>query len=157
MSTPQTVHQALIEKEKTLALAESCTGGHLAAKLTSIPDASKYFQGSLITYSNSLKEKLLNVNGATLLEHGAVSRETANEMVRGVLNVSQADYGIAITGIAGPSGGTQEKPVGTVYIAVGESGKKPHIIRCQFEGERKQIVEATCERALQELLSILRN
>jgi PncC family amidohydrolase len=155
MSTPHTVHKALIEKGKSLALAESCTGGHLAAKLTSIPGASKYFQGSLITYSNNLKKKLLNVNGATLLKHGAVSRETANEMVRGVLNVSQSDYGIAITGIAGPFGGKPDKPIGTVYIGVGESGEKPHVIRCQFEGGRQQIVEAACERAFQELLTIL--
>jgi len=155
MSNPQTIHEKFIEREKTLAFAESCTGGHLAAKITAIPDASKYFLGSLITYSNRLKESLLQVTSKTLVDHGAVSRETANEMLLGLMKKTGADYGVAITGIAGPSGGTKEKPVGTVYIALGEKGKKPHIIHCQFAGSRQNIIESTCSKALEELELLL--
>lgn len=155
MSISQVVHKSLIELQKTLALAESCTGGHLSAKLTIIPNSSKFFKGSLVTYSNELKKTLLNVSRLTLLNHGAVSRETANEMLQGLMNVSQADYGIAVTGTAGPSDGACNSPVGIVFIAVGEKGKKPHIVRCHFNGNRKEIIEAACERALQELLFII--
>ncbi|NGX26846.1 MAG: Nicotinamide-nucleotide amidohydrolase PncC [Chlamydiae bacterium] len=151
MSQIEKIHHTLIEKKKTLALAESCSGGNLAAKFISIPDASKYFLGSMVTYSNAMKEKILHVSVETIRVSGAVSREVADEMLIGLMKLSGADYGIATTGIAGPTGGTSEKPVGTVFIAVGAKGKKPHVVQCDFEGDRAAIIEATCERALEEL------
>lgn len=152
MSNLEKIHRLLIENEQTLALAESCSGGYLSAKFVSIPDASKYLLGSLVTYSNVLKEKVLNVSADTLRISGAVSREVANEMWIGLMKLTGADFGIATTGIAGPTGGTEEKPVGTVYIAVGAKGKKPHIIVCHFDGDREDVIEATCQKALEEFL-----
>lgn len=155
MSIAKKIHSHLIEQEKTLALAESCTGGELATKFTIFPDASQYFLGSIVSYSNALKKELLQVSANTLQDHGAVSRETANEMLLGLMKFSSADYGIAITGIAGPSGGTDDKPVGTVFIALGEKGKKPHVIRAQFTGDRKNIIDLSCNLALEELGNLL--
>lgn len=109
-----------IEKGKTISTAESCTGGHLAHLMTSIPGASAYFKGGTIPYSNELKERLLQVNAATLKVYGAVSEETVVEMVKGSLKVMQTDIAVAISGIAGPGGGSPEKPVGTVWLAIGD-------------------------------------
>jgi len=155
MDKAKKLHQLLVDRKKSLALAESCSGGHLAARFTSIPDASSYFLGSLITYSNALKERLLHVSRKTLDVHGAVSRETANEMLLGLMKETGADYGAAVTGIAGPKGGGNGKPIGTVYIAVAEQGKKPHVVKCHFEGDRQSVIEATCDRAVSELTSIV--
>jgi nicotinamide-nucleotide amidase len=110
---------ALQKKQKKLCLAESCTGGLLAAKITSIPGASDVFESGFITYSNKIKQKILGVQKETLEQYGAVSRETVLEMARGALQKSGADYVAAISGIAGPGGGSREKPVGTVWIAWG--------------------------------------
>lgn len=155
MSPIEKIHNHLIQSNKTLALAESCTGGALAARFTAIPDASKYFLGSLVTYSNDLKKTFLKVSPKTIMESGAVSREVADEMLLGLMKETEADYGIAITGIAGPTGGTAEKPVGTVYIALGARGKKPHVIECGFKGNRKEVISEACERAISELMLIL--
>ena len=155
MSLIEKIHSHLIKSEKTLALAESCSGGHLSAQFTSIPDASKYFLGSLVVYSNALKMSLLKVTSETLIHSGAVSREVADEMLLGLMKRTEADYGIAVTGIAGPSGGTAEKPVGTVFIALGIRGKKPHIVECHFNGDRAAVIEAICERAISELALLL--
>lgn len=118
------VHETLRAAKKTLALAESCTGGRMAARLTQISGASDYFLGSLVTYSNHLKEAVLQVSAQTLQEHGAVSEETVREMLHGTLALSGADYAVAVSGVAGPTGGTPEKPVGTVWggIATKEGG-----------------------------------
>lgn len=145
------IHQFLLSEEKTLALAESCTGGSLSAAFTALPDASKYFLGSIVSYSDALKRNLLKVENHTLSVHGAVSRETANEMLLGLMKLTQSDFGISITGIAGPSGGSREKSVGTVYIGIGAKGKKPHIVKCQFSGDRRAIIAQTCEKAIAEL------
>ncbi len=155
MSQQEKIHKVLIDEKKTLALAESCTGGQLSAKFTAIPDASKYFLGSFVTYSNEMKRGVLKVCNQTLFTHGAVSRETANEMLIGLMKISGADYGVAVTGTAGPSGGTKEKPVGTVYIAVGQKGKKPHVVKCFFEGDRQEIIAAAIDRSLDELDQLL--
>lgn len=155
MLNQEKVHIKLIETKKTLALAESCSGGYLATKFTALPDASKYFLASFVLYVDQMKEKVLHVSKETLRKEGAVSRNTADEMWLGLMKVTSADFGIAITGIAGPSGGTIEKPVGLVFIAIGTKGKKPHIIECRFKGDRKTIIEATCEKALQELFYFL--
>jgi PncC family amidohydrolase len=151
MSLEKQIHQFLIEKGQTLALAESCTGGALASRFSSLADASKYFLGSLVTYSNRLKHELLKVEEKTLFANGAVSRSTAHEMWLGVMQLTDADYAIATTGVAGPLGGTAEKPVGTVYIAVGKRGEKPRILEERFEGSRREVIRQTCDKALEEL------
>ncbi|MDD3267741.1 MAG: competence/damage-inducible protein A [Syntrophomonadaceae bacterium] len=107
---------------KTLALAESCTAGLLAKMITDIPGSSRYFWGAVASYSNDAKMKLLGVRDATLREFGAVSSETAAEMVRGIIEKSGVELGLAITGIAGPDGGSEEKPAGLVYIALADAG-----------------------------------
>lgn len=121
-SIEKALHNQFILKKKTLALAESCTGGALAAKLTQIPEASKYFLGSIVAYSPAWKERFLQVSRTTLQQKGAVSREVVIEMVQGLLNETDADYGVAISGLAGPGGGTKEVPVGTIFIALGHRG-----------------------------------
>lgn len=120
----EAVGREFISRKKTLALAESCTGGAIAAKLTAIPDASRYLLGSIVAYSNGWKERFLQVSRTTLEQKGAVSREVVIEMVRGLFHETDADFGVAISGIAGPSGGTKDLPVGTIFIAIGERGQK---------------------------------
>ncbi len=120
----EALHREFISRKKTLALAESCSGGALTAKLTAIPDASKYLLGSIVAYSNAWKERFLQVSRTTLKQKGAVSREAVIEMVQGLFNETDADYAAAISGIAGPGGGSKEKPVGTIYIAIGQRGQK---------------------------------
>ncbi|MFI5335096.1 MAG: nicotinamide-nucleotide amidohydrolase family protein, partial [Chlamydiales bacterium] len=102
----EAIHHWMVKHRQTLAFAESCTGGFMASQLTAIPGASEYFLGSIVTYSNSLKEGLLGVSADTLKKHGAVSREAVHEMWTGLLKKTGADYGIAVSGIAGPTGGT---------------------------------------------------
>ncbi len=116
--------KAFIERGKTLSFAESCTGGAMAAKVTAIPGASGYFLGSFVTYCNAWKERFLHVSRSTLETKGAVSRETVIEMVRGLLQETDADYCAAISGIAGPSGGSKQVPVGTICIAIGVRGDR---------------------------------
>lgn len=108
----------LLEKKLTLAFAESCTGGFLAHKITSVSGSSRYFLGSIVSYSNALKTDLLGVSPQTLIQHGAVSEETVVEMARGCLAKTSADLAVSVSGIAGPSGGSPEKPVGTIWIAI---------------------------------------
>jgi nicotinamide-nucleotide amidase len=114
----------LLEKQLKLATAESCTGGYLAHKITAIPGSSYYYSGSVISYSNEMKMASLSVNKQTLETYGAVSEETVLEMLEGLLNSVNADVGISISGIAGPDGGTKEKPVGTIWICVGSKTEK---------------------------------
>lgn len=117
------VGRILKEKNLTLATAESCTGGYLAHKITSIPGSSAYFMGSIIAYSNEVKVAQLGVQKSTLEAHGAVSKETVTEMVTGALKSLKTDIAVATSGIAGPDGGTEEKPVGTIWMAVGNNEK----------------------------------
>jgi nicotinamide-nucleotide amidase len=116
----EVVGRMFLEKGKTLATAESCTGGFLAHKITSIPGSSAYFMGSVIAYSNAVKMNQLSVKPNTLKNHGAVSEETVKEMMQGALDLLKTDLAIAISGVAGPDGGTPEKPVGTIWIAIGD-------------------------------------
>ncbi len=120
------VVRLLTERRLTLAVAESCTGGRLAGRLTDVPGASAVFLGGFITYANTLKERLVGVRPETLATHGAVSEPTAREMAEGARRETGADLALAVTGIAGPSGGTPEKPVGTVFIALGARAGGPH-------------------------------
>jgi nicotinamide-nucleotide amidase len=113
-----TVVRWLAERKKTLALAESCTGGNVAHRLTNVPGASEVFLGGVVSYSNAAKEKFLGVRAESLAAHGAVSETVAREMAVGAREKFGSDFAIAITGIAGPGGGTPDKPVGTVFIAL---------------------------------------
>ncbi|MBU6383931.1 MAG: nicotinamide-nucleotide amidohydrolase family protein [Verrucomicrobia bacterium] len=123
-SLEEAIHREFIGRKKTLALAESCTGGAVAAHLTALPGASQFLLGSIVAYSNAWKERFLQVSRTTLKQKGAVSRETVMEMVQGLLQETEADFAAAVSGIAGPSGGRPNQPVGTIYIAIGERGKK---------------------------------
>lgn len=112
------VGQQLLAQGLTIACAESCTGGLLTSRLTDIAGSSAYVMGSVVSYTNRIKETLVGVQHETLLAHGAVSEETAREMAEGIRRAIETDIGVGITGIAGPGGGTKEKPVGLVFIAV---------------------------------------
>lgn len=138
----QTVVELLKQKKKTVSTAESCTGGLVAKKLTDVAGASNVFHCGFITYSNEKKEDLLGVSHETLMQFGAVSRETALEMSLGARLKSGADVGVSMTGIAGPGGGTQEKPVGLVYISI--SAENFHQAYClQLAGDREMVRERT--------------
>lgn len=136
----KSIQARMISRKKTLALAESCTGGTVSAHLTSVPGASEYFVGSLVTYSNELKHTLLHVPEKLLKDKGAVSPEAVSAMLEGLFKVTDADYGIAVSGIAGPTGGTPDKPVGTIWAALGMRGKPPHILHLQAGGGRETII-----------------
>lgn len=120
----EAVGREFIARKKTLALAESCTGGAIASTLIAIPDASQYLLGSIVAYSNTWKERFLQVSRTTLKQKGAVSAETVTEMVQGLFAETNADFAAAVSGVAGPGGGTKQTPVGTVYIAIGQRGQK---------------------------------
>lgn len=131
----EAVFHLLKAREKKVLFAESCTGGLLSKMITDIPGSSSVFLGSLVTYDNSLKQKILGVKNETLRSHGAVSFEAAREMLEGLKNIAAADYYISVTGIAGPDGGSPEKPVGTVFIGFG-SKTQTVLMRFLFSAER---------------------
>jgi PncC family amidohydrolase len=139
----------------TLATAESCSGGLIAHRITDVPGSSQYFRGGIVAYSNEAKESLLGVPHDLLAVHGAVSEPVARAMAEGARRVFGADYAVGVTGIAGPTGGSTEKPVGLVYIAVaGPSGTISATNR--FNGSREAIKEQTAEKTLTLLLEQLR-
>jgi nicotinamide-nucleotide amidase len=150
------VGELLSHKKQTLALAESCTGGMVAARITNQPGSSAYFLEGIVTYSNTAKERLLKVNPETILAHGAVSQQTAVEMAEGVRSISGADYAMSITGIAGPGGGTAEKPVGLVYIGLVSPAIK-EVFKYQFSGTRGDIRTRAANTALDILRRYLLN
>ena len=135
-SLEELVVKELLASGKKIATAESCTGGWLAKRITDISGSSEVFETGCVTYANATKEKLLGVKHETLEAHGAVSEETAREMAEGIVNLSGADIGIGITGIAGPGGGTKEKPVGLIYIALSD-GKNTYVTARKPFGRRK--------------------
>ena len=135
------------EKNLTLAAAESCTGGMLSSRMIDVAGVSDVYKAGFVTYANEAKQKLIGVKEETLMKYGAVSEQTAREMVAGALRAAEADMAVAITGIAGPGGGTKEKPVGLVYIACG-SADDIIVERCLFSGNRKEIRQASVEHAL---------
>ena len=145
----------LKDKGETVAVAESCTGGLLGGEFTAIPGSSAYFLGGVIAYSNEVKEKMLDVQHKTLLKHGAVSKDTAKEMARNVRKKFYADYGISITGIAGPTGGTREKPVGTVWIGL-SSAKKTYAKKFVFTKDREVNRKRAVGSALSMLMGVLK-
>ena len=117
MKPEEEIGELLKAKNLSLSTAESCTGGGIAALITSVPGSSEYFNGGIVAYSNEIKKDLLHVSAETLAKYGAVSRETVIEMVKGAMKTLKTDCAVATSGIAGPGGGTPEKPVGTVWIA----------------------------------------
>ncbi len=148
----EAVHDAFLRKKKRLACAESCSGGGLAAKITSISGCSEYFLGSIVSYSNAMKEKALGVSAKTLKEKGAVSAETVQEMAQGLLRITDADIALSISGISGPSGGSDQKPVGTVWIGIGTRGQAAEAHHFLFKGDRPVITEFAINTALALLL-----
>ncbi|MCC6277693.1 MAG: CinA family protein [Oligoflexia bacterium] len=148
------VAQRLTAVKKTLGIAESCTGGMISAALTKRSGASRYFLGSIVSYDNSVKHDLLNVPQRILTQHGAVSKETVSAMAKGARKNLKVDWAVAVTGIAGPTGGTKLKPIGLVHFAVaGPKIVKTH--KCLFNGSRNQIQQKTVVMALKLLLKQL--
>ena len=130
----------------TIACAESCTGGLVTSRLTDIAGSSAYVMGSVVSYTNRIKETLVGVQHVTLAAHGAVSEETAREMAEGLRARSGADIAVSTTGIAGPGGGTKEKPVGLVYVACA-SAQGTQIVRLTLHGDRRRVRELAALRA----------
>lgn len=150
------VGKLLIKQNKTLATAESCTGGNIAHLVTSVPGSSKYFKGTVVSYANEAKENVLHVKGNTLIKAGAVSEETVKEMVTGVLKTMNTDYAIATSGIMGPDGGSADKPVGTVWIAVGNK-EKTETLKLNLRFDRIRNIEQTSLSALNFLRKFIIN
>lgn len=142
------VHKLLLKRGKTLAIAESCTGGLLSSLLTRNPGSSKYFKLGIVSYSNEAKAITLHIPKATISSHGAVSKETAVLMAGNIRKIIKTDFGIAITGIAGPEGGSRHKPVGTVFIAVSDA-KKTACMKFLFRGSRLAIRRESARQALE--------
>lgn len=165
--------QALLSRKQTLSFAESCTGGMLSAKITEHPGVSAIFKGSVVSYANEAKVEFLGVGHDSLSQEGAVSEIVARQMAQGVRRRFHTDWGVSITGVAGPSGGTAEKPVGTVWIAVAGpqlvtavqkvSTQEAHkdlaefveARKCFFKGDRKQIQIQSAEAAVDLLINAL--
>ncbi len=147
ISLQEAVGRLLKSQNKTMATAESCTGGYIAHLITSIPGSSNYFKGSVVSYDNEVKEKMLNVSHQTLEISGAVSEETVVQMIKGALQNLKTDFAIATSGIMGPDGGSPEKPVGTVWIAVGNREKvRTHVFHFRFDRQRN--IELTAHNGL---------
>jgi len=141
------VGKLLLERKLHLAVAESCSGGLICRKITDTPGSSAYFLGGIVSYANSMKAKYLGVSEKILKAHGAVSRETAEAMAVGVRTGSGADIALAVTGIAGPGGGTEDKPIGTVYIAIA-TVEENWVTKFHFRGDREHIRELTAQSGL---------
>ena len=144
----QLLHKKLIKKKLTISVAESCTGGLLAHNFTKLANSSKYFQMGLTTYSNQAKIKILKVNKNIIKKYGAVSHECCFAMVKNLSKISKAQINVSITGVAGPRGGTKQKPVGLVYIGI-KKGNKILINKYLFKNKkRSSIQKATVKKAL---------
>lgn len=151
--------ETLTAAGKVVCTAESCTGGWIAKALTDVPGSSAAFGYGIVSYSNGAKESMLGVHNLTLEEHGAVSEEVVREMAEGALHISGADIAVAVSGVAGPDGGTDAKPVGTVWFAWSTrtaQGVAADTERCHFEGDRDSVRMQTVTHALQGLSQRLR-
>ncbi|MCK5579936.1 MAG: CinA family protein [Candidatus Omnitrophica bacterium] len=154
MKIEEKVAELLTTKKKTLSIAESCTGGLLTHRLTNIPGSSNFIKFGIVTYCNEAKTKFLKIPEMLLKKKGAVCEEVAELMAKGVRKINKTDFGIGITGIAGPDGGTKAKPVGLVYMAV-DTGVETLCLKCQFEGSRTEIKKQATEQALKLLSEFL--
>lgn len=148
----KSVGRRLIGRKLSVSVCESCTAGMLGALLTMVPGSSRYFSGGIIAYADRIKEKIAGVKWATLRDHGAVSAEVCREMAGQVRRRFRTDLGVAITGIAGPRGGSRKKPVGLVYVTV-TGPDRTETARCRFAGNRHQVRVKSCSAAL-ELMNI---
>lgn len=144
----------LREKGYTITTAESCTGGLISATLVNVAGASYVLNEAYVTYANSAKEKLIGVRHETLCEHGAVSEQTAYEMAKGAAKAASADCAIAVTGIAGPDGGTEDKPIGTVYAGYYVCGRIV-VERYQFDGDRHEVRQQTALKTIDRIYELL--
>ena len=144
----------LAEKHLTITTAESCTGGMISSTIVNVPGASSVLNEAYVTYANEAKMKILGVKYDTLDNYGAVSEETAHEMVTGAAKAAQSDCAIAVTGIAGPDGGTEDKPVGTVYAGYIYKGNVS-VVRYNFDGSRYEIRRQTTETVIKKMLEII--
>jgi len=147
----------LAEENQTISFAESCTGGRLAVAFTSVSGVSEVFYGSVVSYSNDIKEAWLGVTQETLEKHGAVSSQCVDEMLQGIASMTASmtsDYAIAISGVAGPTGGSDEKPVGTVYIGL-KTPNTQEVFKCFFEGNRTSIQEQSTAFAIEKIKDFL--
>ena len=161
-TTEQAVHDLakklgarLMMKGLKLATAESCTGGWIAKVLTDIAGSSDWFDSAIVSYSNEAKKHFLKVPDGILLDHGAVSENTVLAMQQGIFMETRADAGISVSGIAGPGGGSEEKPVGTVWLAASLRGQMVHTQKFLFEGDRNQVRLQAVEAALSSLLELV--
>jgi len=147
MNHTNTIINRLKQSNKTITFAESCTGGRIAAEFTAVSGASSVLNGSVVSYANEIKSQWLGVKEETLIQYGAVSKETVEEMLTGILKMASADYAIAVSGIAGPTGGTNEKPVGTVYIGI-KNNEHSVVQLHHFKGDRESIQKQATKRAI---------
>jgi nicotinamide-nucleotide amidase len=145
----------LAQKGETVTFAESGTGGRIAAAFTAIPGASSVLNGSCVTYSNEIKHRWLGVENEVLETYGAVSETCVSQMLDGIMRVANADYAVAVSGIAGPAGGSALKPVGTVYIGLCTPENK-EIYHCLFKGDRESIQEQSVHFAIEKLAEVLK-
>ena len=146
--------ETLHRKKLTLSLAESCTGGKMASMITDIPGASEFFSGGAVVYSNAAKENILKVPHRTLTETGAVSAETAEEMAKNARIIFRTDIAAAVTGIAGPGGGSDQKPIGTVFIAVTD-GNRTECRELMIKGSRDEVRDGTVKAAAGMLIDLI--
>jgi len=153
----QQLGQVMLARGAVLATAESCTGGGIGAAITAVPGSSAWFDGGVISYSNRAKQCLLGVSAESLAECGAVSEPVVRQMAQGALQRCAADLAVAVSGIAGPDGGSAEKPVGTVWIAWAQANGEVTASRFVFAGDRQSVRQQTVVAALQGLLALAGN
>lgn len=146
----------LIKEGKTVSLAESCTGGNIAKSITINPGSSQYFKGSVTAYANDIKVSVLGVDVKAILEHGAVSEEVAKQMALGAIKIMNSDYSIATTGVAGPDGGTDEKPVGTVWVAVANNKGECIATQHNFYSSRDNFIDRTTNEGFSKLIRFIK-
>ena len=149
------LHKKLIKKRLTISVAESCTGGLLAHNLTKLPNSSKYFEMGLITYSNQAKIEILKVNKKIIKKYGAVSNQCCKAMAQNLSKISRSKINVSITGVAGPGGGSKEKPVGLVYIGI-KKGKKLLLKETKFKSKKRNLVQKlTVKEVIKLVLDII--
>ena len=152
----EAIGELLLQKNMTVSVAESCTGGLVSSKLTDVPGSSAYITLNVVTYSNDAKVRMLGIPAELIAEHGAVSEPVAAAMSQDIMKLAGSDIGVGITGIAGPAGGTPEKPVGLVYIGITDgNGTEVHKLNIASSFPRIEIKQEACHRALSFLLNRL--
>ncbi len=154
MRLEKAIGELLKKRGRTLSVAESCTGGLISDRITNVPGSSNYFEGGMVTYSNESKAKHLDIPLNYIRRHGAVSPQVAKKMAQGVRKAFGTTFGLSTTGVAGPTGGTKEKPVGLVFIGLAK-GKRTSVMKLNLEGTRREIKEKATEKALKFFYEIL--